>query len=106
MGIDDESSHPELCSEVADGVTRHIVCLFREPDAGNLPVRFDEREQETEPSQTGLRWRGESQAQYPPVDYSHCACSRLYSPRNHLRRFEPRQISGSAGSAVFLSVMF
>src|SRR5271157_5565403 len=55
MGIDDESSHPELCSEVAGGVTRNIVCLFREPDAGNLPVRFDEREQETEPCQTGLR---------------------------------------------------
>jgi hypothetical protein len=60
MGIDDESSHPELCSEVADGVTRTIVCLFREPDAGNLPVRFDEREQETGPSQTGLRRRRES----------------------------------------------
>ena len=57
MGIDDEPSHPALCSEVADGVTRNIVCLFREPDAGNLPVRFDEREQETGPSQTGLRWR-------------------------------------------------
>jgi hypothetical protein len=60
MGIDDESSHPELCSEVADSVTRIIVCLFREPDAGNPPVRFDEREQETEPSQTGLRRRRES----------------------------------------------
>jgi hypothetical protein len=35
--------------------TRKIVCLFREPDAGNLPVRFDEREQETGSSQTGLR---------------------------------------------------
>src|ERR1700674_5454994 len=80
MGIDDESSHPELCSEGAGGVTRNSVSLFREPDAGNPPVRFDEREQETEPSQTGLRWRGESQAQYPPGDYSHCACSRLYSP--------------------------
>ena len=60
MGIDDESSHPALCSEVADGVTRFLiylggVCLFREPDAGNLPVRFDEREQETGSSQTGLR---------------------------------------------------
>jgi len=43
QGIDDKSRHPELCSEVADGVTRIIVCLFREPDAGNLPVRFDER---------------------------------------------------------------
>ena len=42
-GIDDESSHPRLCSGVADGVTRNIVSLFREPDAGNLPVRFDER---------------------------------------------------------------
>ena len=62
MGIDDESSHPELCSEVADGVTPNTVSLFREPDAVTPPVRFDEREQETEPSQTGLRWRGESQA--------------------------------------------
>src|SRR5207247_8196536 len=39
------------------------VSLFREPDAGNLPVRFDERRQETGPSQTGLRWRGESQVE-------------------------------------------
>src|SRR5215471_12614988 len=60
MGIDDESSHPELGSEVAGSVTRTIVGLFREPDAGNPPVRFDEREQETEPSQTGLRRRRES----------------------------------------------
>src|SRR6266849_1109512 len=56
VGIDDESSHPRLCSEVADGVTRPMgVRLFREPDAVTPPVRFDEREQETEPSQTGLR---------------------------------------------------
>src|SRR5262249_25142703 len=62
MGIDDESSHPDLCSEVAGSVTRTIVCLFREPDAGNPPVRFDEREEETELCQTGLRRRGESPA--------------------------------------------
>ncbi len=43
MRIDDESSHAELCSAVAGGVTWKIVCLFREPDAGNLPVQFDER---------------------------------------------------------------
>jgi hypothetical protein len=55
------------------------VSLFREPDAGNLPVRFDEREQEKEPSQTGLRWRGESQVEYPPGDYSYCAFSTLLS---------------------------
>src|SRR5262250_835871 len=36
------------------------VSLFREPDAGNPPVRFDEREQETESSQTGLRGHDES----------------------------------------------
>ena len=33
------------------------VRLLREPDAGNLHVRFDEREEETEPRQTGLRRR-------------------------------------------------
>jgi hypothetical protein len=38
---------PSLCPAVADGVTRFLaketgVC-FRDPDAGNLPVRFDER---------------------------------------------------------------
>jgi hypothetical protein len=65
MGIDDESSHPRLCSEVADGVTRFLinpggVCLFREPDAGNLPVRFDEREQEPELRLIGLTRARES----------------------------------------------
>src|ERR1700674_4240057 len=49
---------PDRAPSVGDSVS-----LFREPDAGKLPVRFDEREQETEPSQTGLRWLGES-----PVD--------------------------------------
>ena len=38
------------------------VSLFREPDAVAPHVRFDEREQETEPSQTGLRRPSESQA--------------------------------------------
>ena len=38
-----------------------VRCVsFREQDAGNLHVRFVEREQETEPSQTGLRRRRES----------------------------------------------
>jgi len=66
MGIDDESSHPELCSEAADGVTRASVRLFREPDAVTPPVRFDERGQETEPGQTGLR-----RVQRKPNPYSH-----------------------------------
>src|SRR6266849_5257208 len=76
MGIDDESSHPELCSEVADGVTRFLIYpggvgLFREPDAGNLPVRFDEREQETGSSQTGLR---RAFGQWDPKIKSHPEC--------------------------------
>ncbi len=50
-----------------------------------VPDPTDEREQETEPSQTGLRWRGESHVEYPPGDYSHCACSRLYSPSRRSR---------------------
>lgn len=33
---------------------------IRRKDAGNLHVRFDEREQETEPRQAGLRRRNES----------------------------------------------
>src|SRR5215470_14298959 len=82
MGIDDKSSHHELCSEVAGGVTRNIVCLFREPDAENPPVRFDEREQETEPSQTGLRRRRENfvtshretKATAPVLDSTHDEC--------------------------------
>jgi len=40
---------PGLCSEVADGVTQNNdVSLFREPDAVTPPVRFDERDVETE----------------------------------------------------------
>jgi hypothetical protein len=42
------------------------VSLFREPHTGNLPVRFDEREQETEPGQTGLRRAQRKPAQQPP----------------------------------------
>src|SRR6266550_1814743 len=36
--------------------------LFQTLDAGNPPVQCGEREQETEPCQTGLRRRGESLA--------------------------------------------
>ena len=39
---------PGLCSEVAGGVTQTNVSLFREPDAVTPPVRFDERDVETE----------------------------------------------------------
>ena len=55
------------------------VSLFREPNAGNLPVRFDERVQGAGPSQTGLRRRGKAESD-TPADHSHCACSRRYSP--------------------------
>ena len=85
----------ELCVWLGPVTTRdrepsvvERVSLFREPDAGNLPVRFDEREQETGPGQTGLRSRGDSPVESPPGDYSHCACSRLYS---RLRSKSPSQ---------------
>jgi hypothetical protein len=54
------------------------VCLFREPDAGNLPVRFDEREQETELRQTGLR-RAMRKQPNSRRDAKATAPSRLYS---------------------------
>jgi hypothetical protein len=38
----------------------------RKPDAGNLHVRFDEREQETESCLAGLRRRSESFVTTPP----------------------------------------
>jgi len=95
MGIDDKSSHPELCLEVAGGVTRTIVGLFREPDAGNPPVRFDEREQETELCQTGLRRRcknfvnshRETNATAPVLDSTQNPAAGILSLRN--RMFTP-----------------
>jgi len=64
---------------------RFGVRLFREPDAGNPPVRFDEREEETELRQTGLRRRGESPANRhreatvtaPLLDSTHPVMSEL-----------------------------
>jgi hypothetical protein len=38
------------------------LSLLREPEAGNPHIRFDEREQEPESCQTGLRRRSESYA--------------------------------------------
>jgi hypothetical protein len=43
---------------------------------------FDEREQETEPCQTGLRRALRKQSlRLPPGDYRYCACARLHSKR-------------------------
>jgi len=84
MGIDDKSSHPSLCSEVADGVadgvTRSGVRLFREPDAVTPPVRFDEREQETGPGQTGLR---RAQRKPSPTATGRLKPLRLFSTLPH-----------------------
>ena len=55
VGKDLEIGQPinsEECSETADGVAREsegVKSCPREPDAGDLPVRFDERDVETEP---------------------------------------------------------
>jgi len=88
---------PMLCSEVAGGVTQTIVCLFREPDAGNPPVRFDEREQEPESSPTGLRRRSESQvnshretnATAPVLDSTQLTGTPIDSRINRLHLHKP-----------------
>ena len=86
MGIDDKSSHPRLCSEVADGVTCLMgVRLFREPDAVTPPVRFDEREQETEPGQTGLR---RAKRKPSPTATGRLKSLRLFSTLPELRLLE------------------
>src|SRR5215467_6090662 len=54
------SSRPHKCG---DHIT-HQMCSSTF-DAGNLPVRFDEREQETESCQTGLRGRGRKPGHTP-----------------------------------------
>src|SRR5215831_15160445 len=72
---------------------RFGVRLFREPDAGNPPVRFDEREEETELSQTGLRRRGESPANChreatvtaPLLDSTRCRWSECKTGRTSER---------------------
>src|SRR5262249_1823376 len=57
-----------------------IVNFLREPDAGNLPVRIHDRDQETERCQTGWRRAPRKQRlRMPPGDYRYCACSRLHS---------------------------
>jgi hypothetical protein len=64
--IGDKPETPELFPEVADDVPcnrcGYCVSLLREPEAGNPHIRFDEREQEPESCQTGLRRRSESYA--------------------------------------------
>jgi len=86
MGIDDESSHPELCSEVADGVTRSLfthwgVCLFREPGMREICLSgsMSGNRNRAKPNRTEAAKRKPS-LKKPPGAYSHCACFRLYSP--------------------------
>jgi hypothetical protein len=62
------------------------VSLFREPDAGEPPVRFDEREQETEPSQTGLRRRCESSATHSHRETTATAPVLDSTQNNRVRR--------------------
>src|SRR5215469_15209620 len=64
------------------------VSFLRAPDAGNPHVRCDEREEETEPRQTGLRRRGENLANRhreakgtAPLLDSTCAVLRRWSTR-------------------------
>jgi len=55
-------------------------CLVREPDAGNLHVRFDERDVETEQWSGYLGTANRKGRQQRSSIYSHRATSRLYRP--------------------------
>jgi hypothetical protein len=70
--------------------------LFREPDAGNPPVRFDEREEETELSQTGLRqaWRKPS-----PIATGRLQPLRLFSTLLNMPCSERNKSAGLPGFA-------
>src|SRR5450755_37530 len=82
MGIDDESSHPELGSEVADGVTREHRVSFPRAGCGKsaCPVRRAGTGNRVMPNRTEATTR--KCRQQPPGDSNHRACSRLYSPHS------------------------
>jgi hypothetical protein len=63
MGIDDESSHPKVCVQQLQTASHVPSCVFFESRMREICLSGSmsgNREQETEPSQTGLKWRGES----------------------------------------------
>jgi hypothetical protein len=69
-------------------VSCRFVCRLAnpvgEPDAGNPPVRFDEREVETE--QGGILWHRQPKGPATRMAYlNHRATSRLYQPRSKTR---------------------
>jgi hypothetical protein len=70
-------------SDSTDGRRFTIVCLsvkpVGEPDAGNLPVRFDEREVETEHGMRLLRHRPGKPRNRICRSLTHRATSRLYT---------------------------
>jgi len=73
---------PQLCSDVADGVTCRIsVRCASFPRAGcgksACPVRWAGRGNRTKSNRTEAAWRKPRQS--PPGGYRHCASSRLYS---------------------------
>jgi hypothetical protein len=74
------------------------VRLFREPDAGNLPVRFDEREQETELGQTGLK-AGEAKAPSNRHREAKATAPVLDSTRNYACAVTRRWTSAGASPA-------
>ena len=100
MGNDDESSNPRLCSEVAGGVTRNIVCLsesrMREICLSGS-MSGNRKQGQVKPDCGG---RSESPTQQPPGDYSYCACSRLYSPL-HQQPFRPDSPTHRSGYPLF-----
>ena len=96
---------PELFSEVADGVTCNrfgdCVSLLREPEAGNPHIRFDEREQEPESCQTGLRRRSES---YANCHRETTATAPVLDSANMDSSFRARHKSGARVARIVFGV--
>ena len=69
--------NPENLEYACLRTVRKLDVLVREPDAGNPPVRFDEREVETE--QGGILWHWQPKGPATcMVHLNHRANSRLY----------------------------
>src|SRR5437016_11376651 len=70
--------------------TRTARTLVREPDAGNPPVRFDERGVKTEHGRRILRHNRGNPETEVSRSLNHRVTPRLYLPRTSSARLEPR----------------
>jgi hypothetical protein len=73
------------------------MTLVREPDAGNPPVRFDEREVETEHGRRLLRHKRGNPETEVIRSLNHRVTSRLYVRREYAYGFQRVQVPPGNG---------